>query len=290
MLWRAQKCILLVGSNSALNCAGPQTTLSQLDSIWPRKEIWGIPGLAFAMVQCLHQSNVYIKPKLGLWRGHKCTPLVGAKSALTCACLQTTPSHVRQYRAENGNLGKSGPSFCHGAVFAPKQCLYMKTNLGLWRAKKCIPLVDAKSALTCAGLQTTLSHVRQYMAKNGNLVKSRPSFHHGAVFAPKQCLCQKEARAMESPKMYSSCRCKNSLTCAGPHTTPSHVRQYRAEDGNFGKSWPSFHNGAVFAPKQYLYQKEARAMESPKMYSSSRWKNRTYLCGSTNSPVSCKTV
>ena len=29
---------------------------------------WGNPGLAFAMVRCLDQSNVYDKKKLGLWR------------------------------------------------------------------------------------------------------------------------------------------------------------------------------------------------------------------------------
>ena len=89
-------------------------------------EIWGNPGLPFAMVQCLHQSNVYIKRKLGLWTAQKCIPLVGAKSALTCAGPQTTRSHVRQFKAENGNLENSGPGFCHGAVFAPKQCLYQK--------------------------------------------------------------------------------------------------------------------------------------------------------------------
>ena len=93
------------------------------------------------------------------------------------------------------------------------------------RLQKFFPLVGAKSALTCAGPQTSPSHVRQYISENGNLEKSGPSFRQGAVFAPKQCLCQKEARAMESSKMYSSSQCKNALTCAGSQTTPSSVRQ-----------------------------------------------------------------
>ena len=155
----------------------------------------------------MHQSNVYIKRMLGLWRAQNCILLVGVKRALTCAGPQTTPSHVRKYKAENGNLGKSGPSFRHGAVFAPKQCLYQK-EARLWRAQKCILLVGSKSALTCAGPQTTPSHVRPYEAENGDLGKSGPSFRHGSVFAPKQCLYEKEARAMESPKMYSFSRCK----------------------------------------------------------------------------------
>ena len=155
----------------------------------------------------MHQSNVYIKRMLGLWRAQNCILLVGVKRALTCAGPQTTPSHVRKYKAENGNLGKSGPSFRHGAVFAPKQCLYQK-EARLWRAQKCILLVGSKSALTCAGPQTTPSHVSRCWAQKGNLGKFVPTFCHGAVFAPKQCLNQKEAKTMESPKIYSARRCK----------------------------------------------------------------------------------
>ena len=95
-------------------------------SIGPRTEICGNLGLPFAMVLCLHQSNVYIKRKLRVWRVQKCIALVGAKPSLTCAELQTTLSNVSQYRAKNRNLQKSGSTFCHGTVFAPKQCLYQK--------------------------------------------------------------------------------------------------------------------------------------------------------------------
>ena len=100
-------------------------------SIVPRTEICGNPGLPLAIVPCLHQSNVYIKRKLRVSTLQKCIPLVGAKSSLTCAGLEMTLSHVSQYRAENGNLRKSGSIFCHGAVFAPKQCLYQKEATGM---------------------------------------------------------------------------------------------------------------------------------------------------------------
>ena len=83
------------------------------------------------MVPFVHQSNDYIKRKLQVWRLQKCMPLVGAKTALTCAGLQTTQSHVSQYRSENGNLKKSGSTFCHGTVFASKQCLYQKEATGI---------------------------------------------------------------------------------------------------------------------------------------------------------------
>ena len=83
------------------------------------------------MVPCLHQSNVYLKRKLQVWRVQKCIPLVGAKTALTCTGRQTTPSHVNQYRAENGNFRKSGSTFRRGTVFAPKQCLDQKEAKGM---------------------------------------------------------------------------------------------------------------------------------------------------------------
>ena len=68
---------------------------------------------------------------LRVWRVQKCIPLVGAKTTLTSAGLQTTTSQVSQYRDENGNLQKSGSTFRHGTVFAPKQCLYENEATGM---------------------------------------------------------------------------------------------------------------------------------------------------------------
>ena len=206
------------------------------------------------MVPCLHQSNVYIKRKLRVWRVRKCIPLVSAKTSLTCRGLQMTISHVSQYWAENGNLRNSGLTFSHGAVLAPKQCLYQR-KLRVWRVQNCIPLVGAKTSLTCAGLQTTPSQVSEYRAGNENLRKSGSTFCHVTVFAPKQCLYQKEATGMESPKMYSSHRSKNLTHLCGTANVPSHVSQYRAETINLQKSGSTFYHGTVFAQKQYFYQK-----------------------------------
>ena len=75
-----------------------------------------------------------------------------------------------------------------------------------------------------------------------------------------------------------------------PQTTSLHGRQYKAENRNLWKLGPTFRYGAVFAPKQYLYQKEARPMESQKDYSSSQCKKHTYLCGSANYLVSWKAI
>ena len=97
-------------------------------SIGPSTEICGNPGLTFAMVPCLHQSSVYIKTKLQVWRVKECTPLVSAKTAPTSTGRQTTPSHVSQYRTKNKNLRKSGYTFLHGTVFASKQSLHQQED------------------------------------------------------------------------------------------------------------------------------------------------------------------
>ena len=117
--------------------------------IGPRIEIWRNSGLPFNMVQCLHQSSVYIKRKLGLWRTQTCIHLEGAKSPLICAATQSTPSHVRWYRAENRNLGKFGPTFRRGAVFATKQCSYQKEARAM-ESPKMYPLRRCKKP-TCLG-------------------------------------------------------------------------------------------------------------------------------------------
>ena len=227
-----------------------------------------------------------MKRKVQEWGVKKCIPLVGAKIAPTCAGRQTTPSHVSQYRVENGNLRKSECSFRHGTAFATKECLHQKEA----RSMESIPLVGANSVLTCAYRQTTQSHVSQYRAENRNLRKSGSTFHHGTVFAPKQRLYEKIATGMESSKMHFSSRCKNRTYLCGTETTRAHVSLYMFENKNLRKSESTCRHGTVFAPKECFYQKEPTGMESTKMHSSSRGKNCSCQCVSANYSVSCKAV
>ena len=66
-----------------------------------------------------------------------------------------------------------------------------------------------------------------------------------------------------------------TLTCAGRHNTPSRGRQYRAQNGKFGKLGRTYLHGTAFPPRKYLYQKEATGMERPEMYLASRGNNPT---------------
>ena len=97
---------------------------------------------------------------------------------------------------------------------------YIKRKLQVWRVQKCISLVGAKTAIAFVGRQTTPSNVGQCRAENGNLRKSGSTFHHGTMFAPNQCLYQKEATGMESPIMHSSSRCKNHTYLCGMANYP----------------------------------------------------------------------
>ena len=102
--------------------------------IAPRTESCVICDGPIAMVPCFHQGSIYTKRKLRVWRDQKCIPLVGAKSTLTCAGRQSTPSRGRQYRAQKGKSRKLGRTYRHGTVFAPRKYLYQKEATGMERA------------------------------------------------------------------------------------------------------------------------------------------------------------
>ena len=63
-----------------------------------------------------------------------------------------------------------------------------------------------------------------------------------------------------------------------------------ADNAKLRKLGWTYHDGTMFVPRQYLYQKEAMGMERPEMYSPSRCKNPSYLCGPSNYPVSRDSV
>ena len=63
------------------------------------------------------------------------------------------------------------------------------------------------------------------------------------------------------------------LTCAGRQNTPSQGRRYRAQNGKLHNLGLTYRHGTVFALRKYLYQREAKGMESPEMYSARRCNN-----------------
>ena len=82
--------------------------------------------LPIPMVPRSHQSNGYIKRKLGEWRAQKCNAIVGAHTVLNSAGPQTTPFHGDQHRDQNGNMRNFGPTNPNGTAIAPKPWLHQK--------------------------------------------------------------------------------------------------------------------------------------------------------------------
>ena len=124
-----------------------------------------------------------------------------------------------------------------------------------------------------------------------------PTNPHSTAFAPKQWLYQKEPTGMESSKMYCPSRCRYRTYHCVAANYPISWGLYRVQKGNMRNFWPTNPHGTSFAPKQWLYEKEATGMESSKMYCPSRCRYRTYQCVAVNYPVSwgsrkeiCKTL
>ena len=101
---------------------------------------------------------------------------------------------------------------------------------------------------------------------------------------------KRKLRVWRAQKCTALVGVETAPTSAGSQTTPFHGGQYRAENGNmrnFGSTNP---HSTAFAPKQWLFKKEATCRESSKMYCPSRCRNRTYQCGAANYPVSSGAV
>ena len=101
---------------------------------------------------------------------------------------------------------------------------------------------------------------------------------------------KRKLRAWRVQKCIALVGADTVLTSWGPETTPFQGRQYRVQNGNMRNFGPTNPQGTAFAPKQWLYQKEATGMENSKMYCPSRCRYRTDQLGARNYPVSREVV
>ena len=96
-----------------------------------------------------------------------------------------------------------------------------------------------------------------------------PCFHQGIIYT------KRKLRVWRDQKCIPLVGAITTLTCAVRHNTPSRGRQYRAQNGKFDKLGRTYGHGTAFAPRKYLYEKEATGMERSEMYSFSRCNNLT---------------
>ena len=239
-----------------------------------------------AMVPCLHQGNIYTKRNLRVWRDQKCIPLVGAINPHTCEGRSNTLSRGRQYRAQNGKLGKLGRTCDHGTVFAPRKYLNQKEAT-------CMERSEMYSAIRCNNptyLRGQLKYPvsrevvegpeRKVWINRDGPVAMVPCLNQGNIYT------KRKLRVWRDHKCIPLVGAITPLTCAGHQNTPSRGRQYRCQNGKSGKLGRTYDHGTVFTPRKYLYQIEATDMERSEMYSASRCNNPTYLCGTSKYPVS----
>ena len=171
-------------------------------------------------------------------------------------------------------MWKFGPTNSHASAFAPKQWLYEREAMGMESSKIFCPSRCRYRTSQCVSTNYLVSW-GLYWAQNGNMRNFGSTNPHGTAFAPKQWLYQKEATGVESSKLYVLVGTDTLVPSAVPQTTPCHGGLYRVQKGNmrnFGRTNP---RGTTFAPKQWLYEKEATGIENLKMYFPSRCSYRT---------------
>ena len=82
-------------------------------------------------------------------------------------------------------------------------------------------------------------------------------------------------------------RVKSVRTCTKLQITHIHASPYRAYNPNFRNFGASYCHGTVFVRKQYLYQKEALGIQSPKINYLAWCKKCTNIYEASNYPHSC---
>ena len=105
----------------------------------------------------------------------------------------------------------------------------------------------------------------------GGPITMVPCLHQGNIYI------KRKLRVWSDQKCIPLVDAITSLTSVGRQAILSERSSYRDENGNLRKLWWTYRHGTVFAPMQYLHQKEATGMESPEVYFSSRWKKKSLL-------------
>ena len=79
--------------------------------------------------------------------------------------------------------------------------------------------------------------------------------HQGNIYV------KKKLQVWRDKKYIPLVSAKISLTCVGRQTNPSKGSWYRAKNGNLRKVGWTYSHDTVFAPRQYLQEKEPTGME-----------------------------
>ena len=170
---------------------------------------------------------------------------------------KATPFHGVRDRAENGNLCKLGWTYCHGTMFAPRQCLYQREAMGMesqemysnkW-VQKFHLLVWAGNLPRLMG--GSIVPRTETWVNWGGPIAMVPFLHKRNIYI------QRKLRVERDQKCIPLVGAETSLTFVVRQTTPFHGGggRYRAENGNLRELGWTYCHGTVFAAQKYLYPK-----------------------------------
>ena len=151
-----------------------------------------------------------------------------------------------------------------------------KGNLQVWRNQKCIAVVRGTTphpVWVCKLPRFMGGSIRpgiEICKVSGLQIPMVPHLHQS------NCYIKRKIRVWIAQKCFALVSAETVLTSAGQQTTPFNGGQYGAGNGNMRNFGPSYPHCTVFAPKQWLYQKEGTSMESTKIYYHTRCK-KPYL-------------
>ena len=146
------------------------------------------------------------------------------------------------------------------------------------------PLLPVRAVKLPRLKQVSIGPRTEPCVNRGGSVAMVPCLHEGNIYI------KRKLREWRDHKCVPLVVPKTPLTCTGRQTTPSQGSWCRAENANLHKFGWTYSHGTLFAPSQYLYQKEDKGMKRLEACSTSRCKTPSYLCGPSNYPVSRELV
>ena len=210
--------------------------------------ICGNLGLPFAMVPCLHQSNIYIKRKLRQWRAQKRNPCFSAKAHLAVRTFKIPGSMQRRTGSTERICGYSG------LPFAMVPCLhqsniYVKGSYDNGEPKHVFLVSVQKDHLAIRTFKVPGSMQRRI----GPTV--RICGISGLPFAMAPCLHQSNISIKRKLRQWGAQKCIPCFSAKSPprgtglQSTRFHSASNRADSANLRDFGATFRHCTVFAPR-----------------------------------------
>ena len=127
-----------------------------------------------------------------------------------------------------------------------------------------IPYLPVRGRKEPSFMAGSIRHRMEICGISGLPILTVPRLHQSNGYM------KRKLRAWRVQKCITLVGADTVLTSEGPQSTQIHGGLDRAQNGNMRNFGPSNPHGTAFAPKHWLYEKEATGIESSEMYCSGR--------------------